>query len=483
MKPKNCMCKDCEHAKQCEEDRMEILFRVLDNENDITLTDGKGVVLRVSDSYEEHFCVGKHEVEGKTVYELEDEGVFKPSVTAAVIREKKKVTLMQKNIKGEIGISTGVPIFNDNGKIEYVISFNAIDIANMTSLYDNYLKLTELMKEYSSEINNLKMKEIKDKDFVAKSKRMSDIMQLVTQVADTTANMLITGETGVGKSMLARITHQNSLRSKKPFIEINCGTIPPTLIESELFGYEKGAFTGANREGKIGKIELANGGTLFLDDIGELPIEMQTKLLQVIQEKVIVRIGGLEKITVNFRLIAATNKDLKKAIKEGSFREDLYYRLNVISVYIPALRERKEDIAPLIYSFTKRFNKAYNRNIKIPADVMSVLENCEWPGNIRQIENMVERLVITAKSDTVSINDLPLDIEVRSAQPLPRNQDGSLKRMIDEYEKVIFLDAFEKYKTSVAVGKVLGISQTTAARKLRKYLPNYTVLREDSEEA
>lgn len=474
MRPKNCLCKNCEYNKRCEEDRMEILFRVLDNENDITLTDGKGLVLRVSDSYEEHFYVGKHEVEGKTVFELEREGIFRPSVTAAVIKEKRKVTVMQRNKKNEVVISTGVPIFDDSGEIEYVISFNAIDIADMTSLYDNYIKLTELMSEYRSEINSLKMQEVKDKGLITKSKKMSDIMQLISQVADTNANMLITGETGVGKSMLARIIHQNSLRSNKPFVEINCGTIPPTLIESELFGYEGGAFTGANREGKTGKIEMAKGGTLFLDDIGDLLIEMQTRLLQAIQEKIIVRIGGLEKTKVDFRLIAATNKDLKKAIKEGIFREDLYYRLNVISIHLPALRERREDITALVESFVRRFNKIYYRNVTFPTDVLLHLENCDWPGNIRQLENLVERLVITARDNTVSMDDLPLDIEMTVGRSLNIQPNGTLKRMIDEYEKAIFTEAFTKYRTSVAIGKVLGISQTTAARKLRKYLPNYT---------
>lgn len=358
----DCMRKKYSDAMQYEPEKMEILFQVLDNENDVTLTDGKGLVLRVSDSYEDHYYVTKEEVEGRTVFELEDIGVFKPSVTAAVLRKKRKVTLLQTNKRGEIIISTGVPIFDDDKNIRYVISFNAIDIANMTTLYDNYTKLTELMREYSAEINQLRMKDLEGKELITKSKAMSEIIELITHVADTTANMLITGETGVGKSMIAKVAHKSSLRSDCPFIEINCGTIAPTLIESELFGYEKGAFTGAGQKGKIGKIELANEGTLFLDDIGELSIDMQTKLLQVIQEKVITRIGGLRKINIDFRLIAATNKDLKKAIKEGTFREDLFYRLNVINIHIPALRERREDIIPLAKNFLTRFNNIYNKD-------------------------------------------------------------------------------------------------------------------------
>lgn len=473
----DCMRKKYSDAMQYEPEKMEILFQVLDNENDVTLTDGKGLVLRVSDSYEDHYYVTKEEVEGRTVFELEDIGVFKPSVTAAVLRKKRKVTLLQTNKRGEIIISTGVPIFDDDKNIRYVISFNAIDIANMTTLYDNYTKLTELMREYSAEINQLRMKDLEGKELITKSKAMSEIIELITHVADTTANMLITGETGVGKSMIAKVAHKSSLRSDCPFIEINCGTIAPTLIESELFGYEKGAFTGAGQKGKIGKIELANEGTLFLDDIGELSIDMQTKLLQVIQEKVITRIGGLRKINIDFRLIAATNKDLKKAIKEGTFREDLFYRLNVINIHIPALRERREDIIPLAKNFLTRFNNIYNKDIFIPHDIMKIFEKCDWPGNTRQLENLIERLVVTSKSNVLTVYDLPDDINFRTNYLKPGHTEGTLKSMLCDFERTIFLKAFEKYKTSVSVGKALGVSQTTAARKLRKYIPGYTKLK------
>ncbi len=253
------------------DEKMDILFKVMDNENDVTLTDGKGVVIRISDSYEKHYNVSKDEVIGKSIWELEDVGIFKPSVTAIVLEKKCKATILQKNMMGESILTTGVPIFDDEGEIEYVISFNSIDIANMNSLQEKYNKLTELMQAYNEEINALRMEEIKDKELVTKSNHMEKIKTLVDQVADTHANILITGETGVGKSMIAKIVHQKSGRVDGPFVEINCGTIHENLIESELFGYEKGAFTGANEKGKMGKIELANGGTLFLDEIGNFP--------------------------------------------------------------------------------------------------------------------------------------------------------------------------------------------------------------------
>ncbi len=460
-------------------DKMDILFQVMDNENDVTLTDGKGIVLRVSDSYEEHYDVTKDAIQGRSVYDLEKKGVFKPSVTSVVLKERKKATIMQKNLAGHNVLTTGVPIFDEDGDIAYVISFNSIDIADVTTVQDKYEKLSELLCEYNNEINHLRLKDITNKELIAKSKVMLDICELISQVADTDANVLITGETGVGKSMIAKFLHESSNRVKGPFIEINSGTIPPSLIESELFGYEKGSFTGADKNGKIGKIELANKGTLFLDEIGELPLDMQIKFLQTIQSKYITKIGGLEKITVDFRLIAATNKDLKQCIKNNLFREDLYYRLNVIPIHVPPLRDRTEDIVPLVMSFLEKFNKRYNKNITLTSDVYRILEKQQWPGNIRQVENLIERIVVTAKDNIIDIDDLPTDVEInnfRSNNSI--NGNGPLSDMLEEYEKAIFEGTFNKYKTSVAVGKKLGISQTTAARKLRKYIPHYTEMKD-----
>ncbi len=465
---KEITCKGCDHCIH-ENKKMDILFRVMDNENDVTLADGKGIILRVSDSYEKHFGVSREEIEGKSVFELEKQGVFNPSVTVKVLEEKRKITLMQKNKSGDSILTTGVPIFDDNQKIQYVISFNAIDIAEMTGFKEQYKKLNQLMKQYENEVNKLNLKKLKDKELVTKSKSMETISELISQIADTDANVLITGETGVGKSMIAKILHQSSGRASGPFIEINCGTIPESLIESELFGYEKGSFTGASAKGKAGKIELAKGGTLFLDEIGELPLNMQIKLLQVIQEKVISRIGGLSKIDIDFRLIAATNKDLQKNIKKGTFREDLFYRLNVIPVTIPPLRERVDDIVPLIDHFLEYFNKKYDKNVTFSEKVFEVLERQKWLGNTRQIENLVERLVIISKEEVVELNHLPGDIEINSFKPSTK-KNSSLAEMMEEYEQHIFKTAYEKHRTSVAIAKALGISQATAARRLRKYL-------------
>lgn len=472
MEHKHCICTQCKDWETCSRDRMDIIFRVMDGENDVTLTNRDGIVLRVSDSYELHYGVSIANVIGKSVYDLEAQGIFKPSVTSAVLNKGKKVTLLQENKRGEAVLTTGVPIFNKNNEIEYVISFNSIDIADITGLNDKYEKLSRIMEEYNAQLQYLKMKELEENTLITKSKSMSDINELILQVADIDTNVLITGETGVGKSLIAKILHRVSSRSEGPFIEINCGAIPPALIESELFGYEKGAFTGAAQKGKMGKIELAKGGVLFLDEIGELSLDLQIKLLQVIQQKAISRVGGLEKIDVDFRLVAATNLDLEKAVKNGTFREDLFYRLNVIAVNIPPLRDRREDIIPLIIEFLARFNSRYNKNLEISSEALRYMESYNWPGNIRQIENFVERLTVTFKNQVVTPEDLPDEFHPKEQQAM-KYSGNSLAEMMEEFEKNILIDAFKKYRTSIAVGKALHISQTTAARKLRKYIPGY----------
>jgi len=464
-------CADCVH-KNCEAKRMDLLFSVMDNENDLTLTDDKGIVIRVSDSYEKNFHVTRDEVIGRSVDELERSGVFTPSVTAVVLQEKRRATIMQRNKAGVYGLTTGVPILDDNGEIEYVISFNSVDIANVSSIYDKYSRLSELMKEYNSEIHVLKMKELGDKELIAKSKSMRDIKELVAHVANTNANVLLTGETGVGKSLLAKTIHKYSNRGTGPFVSINCSAIPANLLESELFGYEKGAFTGAGNKGKPGKIELANEGTLFLDEIGDLSPEMQIKLLHVIQEKSLTRVGGLKKINVDFRLISATNQDLRKSIDKGSFREDLFYRLNVIPIHIPPLRERPDDVVPLVAWFLSVFNSEYGTNVSFDPAVYEILENQTWYGNIRQVENLVERIIVTAKKDIITPDMLPPDLVGSVPFNIPSGMNR-LKDLIEVYEKEIFADAYRNYRTSIAVGKALGVSQATAARRLRKYVPEY----------
>lgn len=301
---------------------------------------------------------------------------------------------------------------------------------------------------------------------ISKSPVMNYIIDIAKTVADTNANILLEGESGTGKNVLARYIHNQSSRRDKPFVKINCAAIPENLLESELFGYVKGAFTGAVKD-KPGKVELADKGTLFLDEIGELPIYLQSKLLHLIQEKEFERLGDIKTRKVDIRIIAATNKDLNQLVKEGKFREDLYYRLKVISIKVPSLRERKEDIPFLINYFVEVFSENYKKKIKkISPEVIKILLEYEYPGNIRELENIIERAVILSENGSIEIKHLP--DEIVNFEKSKMNTDFRNIESISEKEKL--LETLRKTKgNKTAAAKLLGIDRVTLWRKLRKY--------------
>jgi len=273
----------------------------------------------------------------------------------------------------------------------------------------------------------------------------------------------------VGKSMLAHEIHKRSDRSKGAFVSINCGAIPAALLESELFGYENGAFTGARKEGKQGQLSIANEGTLFLDEISELPLQMQVKILKAIQEKKFTRVGGTETLTSNFRLITATNKDLKSMVKAGTFREDLFYRLNVIPIEIPPLRERKQDIIMLVNLFWERLNAKYGTNRKIDLDAYEVLADYDWPGNVRDLENCIERIMVTVDKDIIRVCDLPSQLLIKPKKKVEIKEILPLKKAMEETEKDLILKAYKEFNNTYKAAEALGVSQSTVVRKLRKY--------------
>ena len=309
--------------------------------------------------------------------------------------------------------------------------------------------------------------------FLGNSPQVQQILSLIEQVAPTKSNVLILGESGTGKSLVAELIHKNSPRRDGPFISINCAAIPETLLEAELFGYKKGAFTGAVAD-KKGLIELANGGTLFLDEIGDLPLGLQAKLLKFLETYEFIPLGDVQKKKVDIRLISATNKNLEELIEEGKFREDLYYRLSVIEIKIPPLRERKEDIPVLVYYFLEQASKQHNKKIKgITNEALSYLLNYDWPGNVRELRNVIERAVILARDEYILPHDLPEKI-IKSS-PSPEIGFGkSLKEAIEEYEKTIILNTlkFCNYDKERAA-KILDIDLATLYRKLKKFGINH----------
>lgn len=279
----------------------------------------------------------------------------------------------------------------------------------------------------------------------------------------------------MGKEEVAKYIHKNSKRCNKHFIKVNCGAIPENLIESELFGYEKGAFTGANKEGKIGLFEVADEGTIFLDEVGELPLDMQVKLLRVLQEKEIERVGGVKPIKIDVRILAATNRNLEEMVSKKLFREDLYYRLNVVPIEIPPLRERKKDIVPLVEHFLSELNKKYNLSKRFTSVAMQSLLQYNWPGNVRELKNIVERVVIMSSNDVILKSDLPINntFNLLEEEIGSIDEEVNLKEIVERFELKFINKAFENYKNVRDAAKYLGMDPSTFVRKRKKYTDKY----------
>ena len=453
------------------------LFDIINPENnlvladDMMLSDAEGIILRVSETYEKNFGFQHDSIVGRSAFDLEADGTFSPCVTAEVIRQRKKITATQTiNQKHKNVMTVGIPLFDNNGELKYAVCFNTVSMEQINAIQQNYRHLQDSLQQYSQEIAELRTRATST-SLVFKSASMQRLHTLIQNTANTKANILITGETGVGKSAVAKAIHAMSSRGNGPFIEVNCAVLHENLIESELFGYEKGAFTGAAAAGKIGKIELANHGTLFLDEIGELPPHIQSKLLQLIQEKTIERLSGTKKIELDFRLLVATNRNLEEEVQRGLFRSDLFYRLNVIRIHIPPLRQRREDIFPLAQQFLARFCGEYNKAHTFSPRFLTFLEQYSWPGNVRQLENLIERMVITAQDPIIDVTALPVEYSGDAVPPAALlAQAGTLSERLDAYEAQIIRDSYRRCGTTVAVAKELGISQATAARKIMKYV-------------
>jgi transcriptional regulator with PAS, ATPase and Fis domain len=303
---------------------------------------------------------------------------------------------------------------------------------------------------------------------------MKNLMFEVDRVAQVESTVTIYGESGVGKELIAHSIHQLSPRAEKPFIRINCGSIPENLLESELFGYEKGAFTGALGNGKKGLFELANEGTLFLDEIGELPLNLQVKLLRAIQEREIMKIGGTRAIPINIRIIAATNKNLEEMVTAGTFREDLFYRIHVIPLFVPPLRERMDDIEHLVYHFLEYYNDRFSTKNHFSEDAMEMLKAHKWPGNIRQLQNVMERAMVITANQMITANDLVKILENRkkSQNPVEVHSIIPLQHAVQDTEKQLLQLALSKYNTLTKVAEVLEVSQPTISRLYNKLKNN-----------
>ncbi|KJR48190.1 Response regulator of zinc sigma-54-dependent two-component system [Desulfosporosinus sp. I2] len=438
--------------------------------DEIYVTDGEGFTLRVNKAGERFYGIKAEEMVGRHVNELEKLGLFSPSITPQVLKSKKRTTLIQTTKSGQKIIVTANPVFDEKGQIIRVVT-NSRDITELSSLRQRLEDTEKLMENYRSEIAKLRKERIKTSEIISKSATMQQILALAGKVAGVDSTVLIEGESGVGKGVVALKIHQLSKRSESPFITINCGAIPEDLMESELFGYEGGAFTGAKKEGKKGLLETASNGTVFLDEISELPLNLQVKLLHVIQDRRLRRVGGNDNIDVNARIIAATNRNIPRLVKERKFREDLYYRLNVVPLIVPPLRHRKEDIPVLVEHFLEAFLEKYEIHKKIAPETLDLLLNYNWPGNVRELENLVERVVVTVDSLEVLPMHLPdyiLHTDGSSAKVFIMDI-CPLRNATDELERQLLNKALIKFQNTYKMADALEVNQSTIVRKMHRY--------------
>lgn len=436
----------------------------------IYITDGEANTIMVNKAYERITGIKIDELIGRNMNDLVKEGYISKSATLLVLRDGKTNTIEQNFKTGKKALVTATPVFNNDGDITMVVT----NVRDTTELYELKEKLDEkenLTMKYSIELEAMKIELLKNNDLIAMDKKMLDIIQMAIRVAPIDTTVLITGETGVGKEEIAKLIYRNSNRESKQFIKINCGSIPKTLIEAELFGYEKGAFTGANKDGKMGLFEVADGGTIFLDEIGELPLDMQVKLLRVLQDGQFTKIGGINEITVDVRILAATNRNLEEMVKEKVFREDLYYRLNIVPITIPPLRDRRDDIIPIIHYFLNKLNKKYNYKKTISSEALKSLYSFEWRGNVRELRNIIERIVVMSESDTIGKDDLPKAILAWDSEQNVINESEivPLKQALGNVEKHLLKIAFNKYGNVRDAAKALEIDPATFVRKRQKY--------------
>jgi transcriptional regulator with PAS, ATPase and Fis domain len=348
---------------------------------------------------------------------------------------------------------------------------NARDITELNRLHAELEETRALNYQYSAELTHLLRHRRLSADIILRSASMQRVFETAMRVARVDSSVLITGESGVGKGLIAELIHQASARNEASLIHVNCGAIPESLLEAELFGYEKGAFTGAREEGKAGYFEMAEGGTLFLDEVGELPLSVQVKLLRFLEDNEVTRVGSTTLRRIDTRVIAATHRDLEQMVKSGNFRGDLFFRLNVVPLNIPPLRVRREDIPPLVHHFLKQFNEKCGSNKSMTVGALDCLCDYTFPGNVRELANLVERLVVLTATQQIGIEDLPAPVRVAddpACRPATENE-WNLARVVQRVEKQMISRALKACGSQRKAARLLGIDHSTLSRKIKRY--------------
>ena len=433
----------------------------------LTVVDEDGITIMVNGAHKNIMGVKGSEIVGKHVNDLVVNGEIQKSASAVVFETKHQETITQDLANGKTILVTATPIYDETGRIYRIVN-NLRDVPILNELYEERMKQAALIDTYRSDIES--RTNVEREGIIAESSEMRNVVTFAERVAANDSSVLILGESGTGKGMIARLIHSMSRRQGKPMMSINCGAIPANLLESELFGYVPGAFTGASREGKVGLFEVADGGTIFLDEIGELPLALQPKLLTFLETGEVMKVGSVKAKKVDCRVIAATNKDLKKMVKEKLFREDLYYRLSVIPVEIPPLRDRREDIIPLVLFFLREINKKNHINKTMSQELLHTLEAAEWKGNARQLKNMVERLVVMSVRREITVDDMPQDesIERDMGTATPSELPVSLPEIVGNVEDRYIEKAMKEGGSIRKAAALLGISPASLYRRMNR---------------
>lgn len=442
---------------------LETIMKIIDNMYDeILIYDNRYNIVYINKACQRHYNCTAESMIGKSFFDFinKDNNSWDCSILPIVYKDRKPYAVKQKTFLGTELFTIAIPIFDEKNILKYVV-MNVRDNTDGIKIYNpDYTYKDSIVKNIEPpKSNNIKMQEL---------------LKTIERIKNIDTPCILTGESGTGKTMLAKYIHSISDRANEPFVSLNCASIPTNLVESELFGYEKGAFTGANSKGKKGLFETANKGTLLLDEISELPLSAQSKLLHVLQEQKYLPIGGNKPIEIDVKIIAATNKDLRTLVFNKQFREDLYYRLNVIELYLPPLRERKEDISFLIKSFIEKFNKKYFFSKSFTKEALEILETAQWKGNIRELQHAIERLMVTNDSSIIGIEHLSEKLPNHSSDKNSIEEDFSMSfdEKVSHYEANLIKEAYQKFKTSRKVAQYLKISQTKANKLIRKYINN-----------
>ena len=467
-------------------DRIKFLETILDNMPEpIYVLDKRGNFIYVNRAMIDLSGASKKTLLGYDMYQLAREGFIERAVSESVLAEKRQLSFFQDVVshrgKRYRQLNTVTPVFDSNGNIEYMVAVllpmddlnQRLHTADGTGVYGSMMIPAELR--------------VNDRDIIAESPAMKRVLELAKALSDVDISVLITGETGCGKDVVAHLIHNLGRRKEGSFVTINCASLPENLLEAELFGYVKGAFTGASSTGKRGLIEEADGGTLFLDEINSMPLTLQGKLLQALESKSFTKVGSTKSTSVNFRVLAASNQDLQLCVQNGTFRQDLYYRLNVMPIEIPPLREREEDIEPLVNYFLRHYGEKYDRPRCLSQKAMLQLKVYDWPGNVRELKNLVERLVVISSGDVIEINELPPStafhgtsredrrwaFESPTIPPLPlidEQSDGfSLDNYMEQCERILIKQALDRFGSTYKAAEFLKSSQSTIARRKVKY--------------